>query len=125
MGAVLLLVLVATAGSGYLAYDAPTTFSIGLTATLAVLLLVTWAVRAGTPLTRMVVRGGQLEVRSGGLHQRFDLSSRYTPIEVQGVPGRRGWRVLFGRGSMPPFIVDSSIVDPHDFMEVLRAYRPE
>ena len=28
-------------------------------------------------------------------------------------PAQRGWRVLFGRGSMPPFIVDSSIVDPH------------
>ena len=89
------------------------------------LLLVTWAIRAGTPLTRMAVKGGQLEIRQGGLHLKFDLSSHYTPIEVQGTPGQRDWRVLFGRGTMRPFVVDSSIVDANDFMEVLSRYRPQ
>ena len=125
MGAVVLIVLVGAAGAGYLAYDDPSTLSIGIAGTLAVLLLVTWAVRTGTPLTRMAVKGGQLDVRSGGLHLKFDLTSHYTPIEVRGTPGRRGWRVLFGRGTTQPFVVDSSIVDPKEFMEVLRRYRPE
>jgi hypothetical protein len=125
MATVLLIVLVATGGAAYLAYDDPTTLSVGVAATLGVLLLVVWAIRAGTPLTRMAVKGGQLEVRQGGLHLKFDLASRYTPIEVQGVPGRRGWRVLFGRGTMAPFVVDASIVDPKTFMEVLSSYRPE
>ncbi len=125
MGTVLVLVLLATAGAGYLAYDRPGPVSTGITATLGVLLLVTWAVRAGTPLTLMTVKGGQLEVRQGGLHLKFDLSSHYTPIEAQGAPGQRDWRVLFGRGSMPPFVVDASIVDAHEFMALLRRYRPE
>ncbi len=124
MGTVLVLVLLATAGAGYLAYDQPGPVTTGLAATLGVLLLVTWAVRAGTPLTRMAVKGGQLDIRQGGLHLKFDLSSHYTPIEVQGTPGQRDWRVLFGRGTMRPFVVDSSIVDPNDFMEVLWRYRP-
>ncbi len=125
MGAVLLLVLLATAGAGYLAYDRPGPVSTGMAATLAVLLLVTWAVRAGTPLTVMTVEGGQLEILQGGLHLKFDLSSHYTPIDVQGTPGQRGWRVLFGRGAMPPFVVDASIVDANEFMALLRRYRPE
>jgi hypothetical protein len=125
MGAVVLIVLVATGGSGYLAYDDPTILTIGVTATLGVLLLVVWAIRAGTPLTVMSVKGGLLEVKQGGLHLRFDLTSHYTPIEVQGMPGRPGWRVLFGRGTLPPFVVDSSIVNPRTFMEVLDSYRPE
>jgi hypothetical protein len=125
MGAVILLVLGATGGAAYLAYDEPTTLTVGVAATLGVLLLVIWGIRAGTPLTRMVVTGGQLEVKQGGLHLKFDLTSRYTPIEVQGIPGRRSWRVLFGRGMMRPFIVDSSIVDAKAFMEVLLRYRPE
>ncbi|MDQ4052012.1 MAG: hypothetical protein M3237_04845 [Actinomycetota bacterium] len=125
MGAVVLIVLVATGGAAYLAYDDPTILTIGATASLGVLLLVVWAIRAGTPLTRMVVKGGQLEVRQGGLHLKFDLTSHYTPIRAQGTPGRRGWRVLFGRGTLPPFVVDSSMVDPRTFMEVLDSYRPE
>ncbi len=124
MGTLLVLVLLATAGAGYLAYHRPGPVSTGITATLGVLLLVTWAVRAGTPLTLMTVKGGQLEVRQGGLHLKFDLSSHYTPIDVQGAPGQRDWRVLFGRGSMPPFVVDASIVDADAFMALLTPYRP-
>jgi hypothetical protein len=125
MGFVVLVTLIAAAASGYMAYADPNTLSIGVASTLGVLLLVTWGIRAGTPLTRMAIKGGQLEVRQGGLHMKFDLTSHYTPIEVQGTPGRRGWRVLFGRGTLRPFVVDSSIVDPAAFTEVLRRYRPE
>jgi hypothetical protein len=124
MDAVVLLVLVATALAAYVAYDDPNTFTIGAAATTGVLLLVVWAIRAGTPITYMTVKGGQLEVKQGGLHLKFDLTSHYAPIQVQGTPGRRGWRVLFGRGTMRPFVVDSSMVDPRTFTEVLESYRP-
>lgn len=124
MGAVVLLVLVATALAAYVAYDDPNTFTIGAAATTGVLLLVVWAIRTGTPITYMTVKGGQLEVKQGGLHLKFDLTSHYAPIQVQGTPGRRGWRVLFGRGTMRPFVVDSSMVDPRTFTEVLESYRP-
>lgn len=124
MSIVVLMVLVAAAGAGYLAYDRPTSLSIGIAATMGALLLVTWAIRAGTPLTRLSVEGGQLDVRQGGLHLKFDLSSQFTPVEVQGTPGHRDWRVLFGRGAELPFVVDASLVDPTSFMDVLQRYRP-
>ncbi len=125
MGTVLVLVLLATAGVGLRAYNEPTPVSIGIAATLGVLLLVTWGVRAASPLTLMTVKGGLLEVRQGGLHLKFDLSSHYTPIEVQGTPGRRDWRVLFGRGTLPPFVVDPTMVDAQAFMDVLERYQPQ
>ena len=46
-------------------------------------------------------------------------------MQVIGEPGRRGWKVLFLRRGMSPFVIDSSMVDPHEFTSVLRYYRPE
>ena len=33
--------------------------------------------------------------------------------------------MLFLRRNMEPFVVDSSMVDPREFMDVLRRYLPE
>ena len=55
----------------------------------------------------------------------FDLASQYTRFEVHGEPGQRGWKVLFPRRGMAPFTVDASMVDPDDFMRVLRFFRPQ
>jgi hypothetical protein len=82
-------------------------------------------VRAGAPTTRLSVKSGQLEILGGGGRYVFDLASHYTPIEVVGKPGARGWKVLFLRRSMTPYVVDASMVDPEHFMRVLREYRPE
>jgi hypothetical protein len=71
------------------------------------------------------VHAGQLEVVQGGGRFVFELASGYTPIEVVGAPGDRNWKVLFVRRNMDPFVIDSSMVDPQEFMEVLRRYRPE
>ncbi|MBC9735353.1 hypothetical protein [Nocardioides marmotae] len=125
VGILLLVALVATAGAAYLASEDPTTFTLGLAGTLGALTLVLWAVRAGSAVTRMSVTAGQLEVLRGGGRFVFDLRSRYTPIEVVGEPGSRGWKVLFVRRSMAPFVIDSSMVDPEEFMQVLRQHRPE
>ena len=61
----------------------------------------------------------------GGRRFVFDLSGGYTPIQVVGSPGDRDWRVLFLRRNEDPFVVDSSMVDPHEFMDVLHHYLPE
>ena len=54
----------------------------------------------------------------------FDLASTYTSIEVVGQPGSKKWKVLFHRRGMSPVVVDSTMVDAHDFMRVLRFFRP-
>lgn len=121
---VLVLALVATAASAYAAWQEPRTPQIGTAVVFAVLTGLIWAVRAGSAPARLVVQGGQLEITRGGSRHVFDLASRYTPIEVVGEPGERGWRVLFLRRGMTPYVIDSSVVDPHEFMAVLRRYRP-
>lgn len=125
VGLLLLVALVATAAVGYVAYEDRTTFNMGVAGTLAVLTLVIWAVRAGASTARLSVRRGQLEILKGGGRFVFDLASTYTPIEVIGEPGKRGWQVLFLRRSMSPFVIDASMVDPEEFMKVLRRFRPE
>jgi hypothetical protein len=125
VGLVLLVALSAAAAAAYAVYRSRTTLTIGLAITLGVLVLIIWAVRAGSPAARLSVRAGQLEVLQGGGRFVFDLSGGYTPIEVVGRPGDRNWKVLFLRRNMDPFVIDSSMVDPHEFMEVLRRYQPE
>jgi hypothetical protein len=125
VGLVLLIALVGAAVATYAVYRNRTTLTIGLAVTLGVLVIIIWAVRAGSPPPRLSVRAGQLEVVQAGGRFVFDLSGGYTPIEVVGRPGDRGWKVLFLRRNMDPFVIDSSMVDPHEFMKVLRRYRPD
>jgi hypothetical protein len=123
VGLVLLVALSATAAAAYAVYRTRTTLTIGLAVTSGVLVLIIWAVRAGSPPPRLSVRGRQLEVVQSGGRFVFDLSGNYTPIKVVGKPGDRNWRVLFLRRNMDPFVIDSSMVDPHEFMEMLERYR--
>jgi hypothetical protein len=108
-----------------LASREPTTLTLGVAGTLLVLTLTLWAIRAASPTTHLSVHAGQLEVVQGGGRFVFELASGYTPIDVVGAPGDRNWKVLFVRRNMDPFVIDSSMVDPQEFMEVLRRYRPE
>jgi hypothetical protein len=98
--------------------------SIGIAATLWVLTGIIWAVHSGTSVTRMSVRGGQLQVQQHGVRTTFDLTSTYTPVEVHGRPGKHGWKVVFRRRDMSAFVIDQTMVDPTEFMRVLRYYRP-
>jgi hypothetical protein len=125
VGMLLLIALVGAAVAAYAVYRNRTTLTIGLAATLGLLVMIIWAVRAGSPPPRLSVHAGQLEVIQAGGRFVFDLSGTYTPIEVVGRPGDRGWKVLFLRRNMDPFVIDSSMVDPHEFMKVLRRFRPE
>lgn len=121
-GFVLLLCLLATAMTAYVAWDEPTTPHVGIAAVFFVLTAFVWAVRAGATPTRVTMRGGQVEVVRGDQADVFDLTSRYTPVEVVGRPGERGWRVVFLRPGLPPFAIDDSMVDPHAFMAAAEPY---
>lgn len=123
---VLLLVLVPTGiGLGYLAYDQPTTLRVGVAATLGVLVLVLYGLRVSATPAHLAVRGGQLEVVRGQHRDVFDLTSRFTRLEVVGRPGRPGWKVLMARFGRDPLVIDASMVDPAAFMEALERHRPQ
>jgi len=122
---VLLTGLVASGYLGYLAYQSRDEIQIGIAATVTFATLVIWAIRAGATVTVLTVRRGQLEISRQGGRMVFDLVSTYTPIQVIGQPGSKKWKVLFQRRGMTPVVVDSSMVDPHDFMRVLRFFRPD
>ncbi len=121
----LLASLVATVLAGLTLREDRNTLTVGIAATLAVLTLALYAVRASTPVTHLAVRGGLLEVEQDGRREVFDLTSRYTPVEVAGRPGRPGWKVVLLRSDGLPQVIDSSVVNPKQFMEVLTRYRPD
>jgi hypothetical protein len=125
VGWLVLLAFIGLVVTTALAAQDPTTLTVGLAATLLVLTLALWAIRAASPAAHLAVRSGQLEVMQGGGRFVFELHGGYTPIEVIGAPGDRSWKVLFLRRNMDPFVVDASMVDPHAFMDMLRRYRPE
>ncbi len=124
-GMLLLLALAATGVAGYVARQDPTETALGVTGVLALLTAVIWAVRAGASPTRMSLQQGRLEIRSAAGRHLFDLANPHTSIEVRGRPGSRGWKVLFHRRAMAPFVVDSSMVDPTAFTEILLHHRPD
>ncbi|QIG45590.1 hypothetical protein G5V58_25160 [Nocardioides anomalus] len=120
--------LIGLVGSAYFVREAVTyqdTLSIGLAAIALLVTVVVWAIRAGASVTRLTVRQGQLEVVQQGGRYVFDLASQYTIFEVHGRSERRGWYVLFHRRDLAPFKVDKTMVDPQDFMRVLRFFRPQ
>jgi len=122
VGAVTLLGLGATAYLGWIAYQERSTVSYGIVATVFVLILVLWAVWASSPVSHLHVHGGVLEVRRAGETARFDLTSHYTLLRVEGKPSSTRWRVLIDRPTSVPFVIDRSMVDPRAFMKVLKAY---
>jgi hypothetical protein len=123
--AVLLLAAVATAAAGYYAYDERTTVSYGIAGLLALLTVFLWGVRASTTVTELAVIRGQLEMIRDGRFRVIDLASPYTPVLVEGTPGRRGWRVLIELHDEPLLVLDKSVIDPALFTQVLHRIRPD
>lgn len=124
-GVLLVVALIATGSTGYLAYQDPADITLGVLGVLALLTAVIWAVRAGSSPTRMRVEQGRLEIQSSAGRHFFDLANPHTSIEITGRPGSRRWKVLFHRRGMSPFVVDPSMVDPHAFTELLLHHRPD
>jgi hypothetical protein len=109
----------------YVAYQTRDSVTMGIAGILTFVTLVVWAIRAGASVTRLTVRGGQLEIVRQGGRMVFDLTSHYTPIEIVGKPGSKKWKVHFLRRGMAPVTIDSSMVDGKEFMRVLGYFRPE
>lgn len=124
LGVLLLAAFACLCLTGWIAWEERTTPTIAVAACLGVITLLLWSGRSTAAPTRMVVENGVLDITRHDTHHMFDLNSSYTPIEVVGTPGRRGWKVLILRRSMAPFVIDSSMVDPHEFTEVLERFRP-
>ena len=71
------------------------------------------------------VTRGVVSVTQGDSHHRFDLRRPETAVEMVGRPGDSGWRIRFPRRHLEPFEVDASMVDPYEFTQQLREFRPE
>ena len=122
LGLLLLVAMAATAYAGWLAYEERTTVSYGIAGTVAVLAIVFWAAWASTTVSHLHVHGGVLEAQRAGRTERFDLTSHYTIVRVQGSPRSSRWKVLIERPANTPFVIDRTMVDPKAFMKVLNAY---
>jgi hypothetical protein len=71
------------------------------------------------------VSRGMVYIDSSSNSYRFDLRSTTTQVEMSSQPGSPGWQVRFVRRHLDPFVVDASMVNPHDFVRQLREWRPE
>ena len=121
----LLLGLALTLLAAWRAYDSRVQTDIGFAAILALFTGIVWAVRAGSVPTRMSLHGGVLEVRTQAGRFRFELTSAHTHLEMVSTPGRHGWKVLVHRRGMSPFEITRAMVDPHEFVDAVRYYRPQ
>lgn len=120
-GFLLLVSLVGCAISGYLLWATGDTVHQGILAGCGVMVLLMWGIRAATTPTRVSVSNGILEIARTGQPVSFDLTSRYTVIEVH----ERPWKVTVAKAGLAPMTITREIVDPKAFMAVLRYYRPE
>lgn len=122
----LLLVMVAAAViAGIVAYSEQTQPTLISAIALAFLALVVWGARATATPTLVVLKHGQLEVRRAGRTDVADIANARTPIAVVGKPSSRRWRVLIERANEPLLVIDSSMVDPVAFAEVLYQVHPQ
>ncbi len=57
---------------------------------------------------------------------RYDLSSNSTQVTMNGQPGTTTWDLTFARGNgRDPFTVTAAMVNSVDFVERVRAFRPD
>ena len=115
----------ATGVAGYLAWQAPTRTSIGVAAVLGVALFLAWRLRDATDSTAVTIERGVLRVVRGRSVHQFPLAGSQPPIDLVGEPDRRSWKVLIQRRGMPPFVITRRMVDPVEFTETLRHFRPD
>lgn len=115
--AVFLVALLSLANNGFLSL-----FSLGALLASGLLARAAWRTRV-VPV-EVWVEEGVVQVRRGDQALTFDLTSETTRLEVSGDTDDTHWRVRFYRRALDPFDVDATMVDPEEFMAVLRRYRP-
>ena len=124
-GVLLSAALIAAGISGYLAWQERTAATLGILVTLFILVLVIWATRASSEPAHLKINSGHLTVQQSSGIRHFDLASKYTPLTVKGRPGLPGWKVIIEQRDQDKFVINSSMVEPKEFMRVLRYYRPD
>lgn len=95
-----------------------------------VIVALTVALAWGASRTRVVpvevsVNRGIVYVDQGSTSHRFDVRRPTAGVEMLGQPGDAGWQVRFRRKGLEPFVVDATMVDPHDFVRQLREWRAD
>jgi hypothetical protein len=83
------------------------------------------AFRRTSTASSVSVEDGALRLMFGDRHHTFYLTSPSTRLEMVGAPGDRDWKLQVLRRGMAPVSVDSRVVDPVAFTEVIRQWRPE
>lgn len=115
--AVFLVALLSLANNGFL-----NLFSLGALLASGLLARAAWRTRV-VPV-EVWVEEGIVQVRRGDQALAFDLTNETTRLEVSGDTDDTHWRVRFYRRALDPFDVDATMVDPEEFMALLRRYRP-
>lgn len=121
------LALLAVAGlavAGAVAWQARTGTTYAVAGGLAALVAALWSARGRATGTQVSIEDGVLRVVQGTSQHRFPLTGTYPPIDVVGDPGDRGWKVLIQRKGMAPYAVTRSMVDPSEFTDAIRRFRP-
>ncbi|MBS45184.1 MAG: hypothetical protein CMH83_18840 [Nocardioides sp.] len=81
--------------------------------------------RIGTSSEVLLSEAGELRLVVRGHEYVFDLATEATRLDMQGQPGDRDWEVQVHRKAMAPVIVDGGSVDPPQFTDALRQWRPD
>lgn len=123
--ALLVVATAATAAAGLAAWEARTTTSYAVACALGAVAALLLSARGRATGTEVSVENGMLRIAQGPTLHRFPLAGSYPPIDVLGEPGDRGWKVLIQRRGMAPYAVTASMVDPADFTEMIRRFRPD
>jgi hypothetical protein len=125
-GVLLLLALAATGLAAWAALTTRNTTLGGAALILGALTAGLWFLRVISVPTTVSLLGPRLEVTQAGRRHVWDLASPYSPVDhVRGRPGRPGWRVVLRNPDGSTFAIDSSMVPPKRFTELLSRYRPE
>lgn len=125
--ALTVLAILAVAGlavAGPVAWQARTGTTYAVAGGLTALVVALWSARGRATGTQVSIEDGVLRVVQGASQHRFPLTGTYPPIDVVGDPGHRGWKVLIQRKGMAPYAVTRSMVDPAEFTDAIRRFRP-
>jgi hypothetical protein len=114
----------ATTTAGLTAWATPTATTVGVALALALLTGLLWHARNRATGTTVRIERGELWIQQGRSSHRFPLAGPHPPIDVVGDPHERGWKVLIQRRGRGPYVVDARMVDPVEFTEAIRRFRP-
>lgn len=96
----------------------------GFAMIVATLALAYAAARTRVPSVEVSVSRGVVYVVKGETSYRFDVRQEGTRVDMVGQPGDSYWQVQFHRKGMDDLVVDADMVDPHEFVRLLREHRP-